>query len=197
LFLFNFGTFIFLKEYRNASGGRPGMKKVLLIGLVLVICILAFPQGVLAETSAATVNANIDTSLSFTATGRATEWALNPTGDTTTASNADGITFAINSNAAWGVHPKLAVGQDGIMKPNVPETGAANLQSLLQVQNLAGTDYQYVDNVADVLQGSPNAPTGETKYRAIRQHTLNTDRRLTTSGNYYTVTVTFECIPVV
>jgi hypothetical protein len=46
------------------------MKKLLLIGMILAICILAFPQGVSAATDApVTVSANVNQILSCTATG--------------------------------------------------------------------------------------------------------------------------------
>jgi hypothetical protein len=171
------------------------MKKLLLIGLILAICILAMPQGVLADEKSATINANIVTQLTFTATGRATEWALSPTAYTTTASNADGITFVVNSNAAWGVNPKQLVGQTPYMTPvDMTESGAAALGAKLEVENLAGTGFQFIDDTTDIVQGGANSPAGETRWRAIRQWTTLTDHRLTKASNYYTGTFGFECI---
>jgi hypothetical protein len=170
------------------------MKKVLLIGLILAICILAFPQGVLAADDSATVNANIATSLDFTAAGPVGTWDLQPSGDTTTASNADGITFFVNSNGAWGVHPKLTSSppQTGIMAPAVPESGASALGSMLQVERITDGNFQYVSESTDILKGLATPPTGVTLYRALRQTTALTDHRLMTT--HYTAEVTFECI---
>ena len=80
------------------------MKKVLLIGLILAICILAFPQGVLAATSGDTANvvANIEDKCEVTSTFNtpALGWNL--------ARNApndlsDAITVTVDSSSPWGL----------------------------------------------------------------------------------------------
>jgi hypothetical protein len=63
--------FIISKEYFISTGGRPGMKRVLLLGFILAICILAMPQGVLADPAAQpiTINAQYGSATTFTVTG--------------------------------------------------------------------------------------------------------------------------------
>jgi hypothetical protein len=78
------------------------MKKVLLLGLILAICMLAFPQGVMAATDYANVIANIPDFSEVTATFNA------PSGGWILARNADNslsnaITVTVNSTSPWSL----------------------------------------------------------------------------------------------
>ena len=78
------------------------MKKLLLIVFVLAICILAFPQGVLADN--AVITATVEQSLSFDALGsNVTAWALNyfPPGPINT--NTVGLNTAVSLNNPWHI----------------------------------------------------------------------------------------------
>jgi len=88
------------------------MKKVLLIGLILAILLLAFPQGVMAlDTGSATVSATISDYIDLVVTrASSAPWVLDYTVTqcdaplaTTTGCNKliDNIQFDINTNAAW------------------------------------------------------------------------------------------------
>lgn len=74
------------------------MKKLLLIGLILVVCMLAFPQGVMAVNTAntATVDATVKTFAKIDATFNG-PWELKRG-----ANNLDnGITVTVDSNTPW------------------------------------------------------------------------------------------------
>jgi hypothetical protein len=170
------------------------MKKVLLIGLILVICVLAFPQGVMADLSSAAVNANIVQSLSFGATGPGGVWDLQAgPATTTTTTDAQGIKFDVTSNGAWNVNVKSAT-NTGHMKPLYDESGAQALNKVLQIQNLNNVGYQDVTSTVDILAELKTPDTGMTYYKGLSQETIFSDARLMTSGNHYTITLEFECV---
>jgi hypothetical protein len=86
------------------------MKKLLLLGLILAICILAFPEGVLADE--AIVNANVVEFTNFAATGNPALWDLYyapVTGVTQSASApintfTDGLSsVSVISNNPWHI----------------------------------------------------------------------------------------------
>ena len=83
------------------------MKKLLLIGLILAIFILAMPQGVLALDKSPEVNANIQHGLVFTAPSPPGTWILGRTAVATVnllsdASNgADPIQIDVDSANKW------------------------------------------------------------------------------------------------
>jgi len=80
------------------------MKKFLLIGLILAICVLAFPQGVLAavDDGSATVNANLPPiALVFDVTSPAGTWALARGSNNLEPANT--ITIEIDSSRPWTV----------------------------------------------------------------------------------------------
>ena len=170
------------------------MKKLLLIGLILAICILAFPQGVLAADSIAEVNANIQETLSFTATGPSGEWALTPVATTTTATNAEGITFDVTSNALWNVNVKSTTPANGKMVPFMVESGATPLDKVLKIEGITPGSFQDVTSIVDILSELKTDADGTLYYKKLQQETVITDSRLMAAFNHYTIDLTFECI---
>jgi hypothetical protein len=77
------------------------MKKLLLLGLILAICILAMPQGVLADT--ATVNANVVQFTDFTASGDVSGWNLYYGNPGPVNTQTDGLTLNVIANNPWHV----------------------------------------------------------------------------------------------
>jgi hypothetical protein len=78
------------------------MKKLLLIGLILVICVLAFPQGVLADS--AVIEASVVQSLSFSAAGsNVTSWNLYYFAPGPINTNTGGLNVAVSLNNPWHI----------------------------------------------------------------------------------------------
>jgi hypothetical protein len=82
------------------------MKKLLLIGLILAICVLAFPQGVMALDDSVTVNANLplqtfafDASIN-TGVGPTWPWVLQPS---TANTNPGAINLTVVSSRQWDI----------------------------------------------------------------------------------------------
>ena len=100
------------------------MKKVLLIGFVLAILLLAFPQGVMAaDTGSATVSATISDYIDLVVTRASSDaWVLDYTvaqcdGSSTTGCNklANNIQFDINTNSAWQLRLLQDAAKDGYL----------------------------------------------------------------------------------
>jgi hypothetical protein len=82
------------------------MKKLLLIGLILAICILAFPQGVMAaQTAPVTVNAQFSDFLCLTASNPVNTWTLDfsQLNYVNTLSAANGITLNPDASRTWKI----------------------------------------------------------------------------------------------
>jgi hypothetical protein len=122
------------------------MKKLLLIGLILAICILAMPQGVLAATATPVVNANIAHTLVFTAPSP-TQWILGRGAAATinllsdTANGADPIPIGVDSANKWDLKAidANAGGIEGHQAHMIPTSGfvptyALPLENALEVQ---------------------------------------------------------------
>jgi hypothetical protein len=163
------------------------MKRVLLLGIVLAIFILAMPQGVLAITNPAVpVTANVADVLECTADGGSSTaaWAL-VRGQDNVLSGSNGITLTVNSTFDWNLIAQDLTGSgtvghmydSGVLKflnqPFMIEDDASTMTSL------AGT--------VDIESGPPQAETTYT--HDISQEVEFADY----SGDGYTITVTFTC----
>ena len=128
------------------------MKKLLLIGLILAICILAMPQGVSAATASPIVNANIVHTLVFTAPSPAA-WVLDRgTGATdnylsSTGSGTAPIAMSVDSANGWGVTA-------------VDANTGANAGHMVPVSPFTPTAAGPLVNVLQVLTVGPVGPTG-------------------------------------
>jgi len=88
----------------------PVMKKLLLLGFVLAICILAMPQGVLAIDQPVTVNAVYYSATTFVVTNNVGTWTLAVDGSNT---NPAGLSFDIKTLDDWSV--SASAGNGGYM----------------------------------------------------------------------------------
>jgi hypothetical protein len=98
------------------------MKRILLLGIILAICILAMPQGVLAATASsggsAVVSATIEDYINLVVTGPSV-WTLSYTasacGDHCNVLSP-GIKFDISSNDGWTLTASKNGPNDGYLK---------------------------------------------------------------------------------
>jgi hypothetical protein len=171
------------------------MKKLLLIGLILAILLLAFPQGVMAAAPQdVVVNANYQqTDVVFTA-DPAAPWSW-----TLLADDADSnlypaaLVFTVTSNADWTVSAEdtKTVAQN---KGHMIEAGTGGshfLKQLFEIQNPANNGFLTLEGSGPVLiQSGLATVTGFNK--DIRQSVLTADRDYASSSGY-TITVTFTC----
>jgi|WetSurMetagenome_2_1015567.scaffolds.fasta_scaffold664466_1 hypothetical protein len=156
------------------------MKKLLLLGLVLAILILAMPQGVSAanDQGTATVSAKIEDSITLAVTDPAL-WTLNFGVDecsgTANCNQADGaISGTVNSNDDWTLTSQADA--DGYMRSstNVP------LGNRLLIQVETG-EYGELTSAHQLASGTGLTPY-QTFSRNLRQVLAITDR--SDIGNY-------------
>ena len=191
-------TFIFPREYFNSSGGRPCMKRILLLGIILAILILAMPQGVLALSDAKTaiVNANVVQALTFSVTpaGALTDWQLT---SGTTNDQADAVTFHVISTAGWDVkaadattsgHPGHLVQWDGSTYP----ASAKFIAAAMKIGQLPAAGMADLSASASPTLATHGAGTWDTDTTDLSQAVnLVGDERLQT--NNYRIVITFTC----
>jgi hypothetical protein len=180
------------------------MKRVLIIGFILAILILAMPQGVLADTktSGVTVNANIQNVLDFTATngGGSEGWTMTR-GTTNTITN--GVGFDVKSSAPWSITvaesttpPLPTPTNNGLMKESDGTAyinGGKFLPSPFEIQR---TD----DTYQSLLETSPAQKLVENDVannyifsKGIRQAVALTDTELPAATRHYAIALTFTC----
>jgi hypothetical protein len=178
------------------------MKRVLLIGIILAIFILAMPQGVMADTktSPVTVNANIINHLTCTATngGTSSGWAMTRG---TTNTMGDGVAFVLKSSAPW----VITVAESATpVQPTPPHAGFMKesdgtayvdggkfLASALGIQR---SD----DNYQDLNAGSQRTVAGNvandyTFNKGLQQAVALTDTELPAATRHYAIGLTFTC----
>jgi|WetSurMetagenome_2_1015567.scaffolds.fasta_scaffold44426_2 hypothetical protein len=171
------------------------MKKLLLIVLVLAICVLAFPQGVLADT--ATVNANIDTVTEFHATyDPVDQWAL--TMGTTDQSDVP-IVITVQSNQGWdvnawdsldGAKPASTAGHMYEWDGDYVTAGSEMLDTALTIQKEDST-YASLGGAADkvkIADGEASA-TEFDQNSYLQQYTAAGEKSLLTTNYRIVLTV--------
>jgi hypothetical protein len=180
------------------------MKKVLLIGFILVILLLAFPQGVMASDSgSATVSATITNYIDLIVSGPATSpWVLDYTVtqcdapiNTQVGCNklSNEILFDIQTNAAWKLRLMEDVTYDGYMK-----SGTTALTNPLYIGPVnSGTTY-----LKPTISGLPqDLQTGTLPDSGIvPQFAKSLQQRLNIADDStftYGITLYFNAIPTV
>jgi hypothetical protein len=168
------------------------MKKLLLLGLILAICILAFPQGVLADTTAGvTVNANFANFLCLTASGPST-WTLDYSqlGYVNTIPAASGIKLYPDANQAW----KITVYSAAHGGKFYSTTASDTLNNLLQIENSdAGGTFVNVGTTATTAPLIASDTLGTfSKQRALQQ-VLDITHDVAEPD--YSITLTFDIAP--
>jgi hypothetical protein len=163
------------------------MKKLLLIGIVLAICILAMPQGVLAatETSPVTVNAlYAGNPLAFAAAEDVASggWAWNLLVNNDNY-KSPALKFTVTSSSNWNV---LATATDGgFMKGSL-----GTLKQPFQMEvNQGGTATTVGSGLTVLHDYGPVAPN--TIYKSAIWQSVGNDDFGSTTG--YAITLTFTC----
>jgi hypothetical protein len=169
------------------------MKKLLIIGFVLAVCVLAFPQGVMAATDTDYVNvyATYYTATDFSATridpSGGWVWDLVPGGD----NEVDpAIRIHLITQSDWYIDAAdTTPGQvrDGYLLGSLADPDKT-LQSPFHVKNKAG---EYVDLTSSKTLASGNSLNTEQGWNAaINQPVVAADYGSTTG---YTAQITFTC----
>jgi len=178
------------------------MKKLLLIGFVLAICLLAFPQGVLADKAESpVVDANIEHALVFTAPSPA-EWTLtrgsvatdNYLSDT---GSADPIFITVSTAQNWELTAEdvSVLGTKGKMVPTAgwKPDAAGPLTNALYIEThdpaVPGATGTYSDLTAVRTIRSGKSPGYYTWNEDLKQTVALGDYALTTGK--YEITIKF------
>ena len=170
------------------------MKKVLLIGLILAICILAMPQGVMAATDIkpAVVNANVTAiALDFKVTNPtcgdpAGVWQLQRGLNTLSAST--GIKTEVNSSRAWQIS---AVGAASAHTGSMISGGSpSNFLQALTILQESTNSYVVLSGTPVVQTGPPGNLVQNLRYTNLQQSVADLDKALTD----YQITITMTCL---
>ena len=160
------------------------MKKVLLIGIVLAILLLAMPQGVMAISQQAVVNANYYSATTFVVNNKFVgPWNLVVSPDNT---KDPGLSFDITTLDDWSV--MASASNEGFM------TGSnGDLKSLFQMdlRTTPASGFQRLDLATSKVANS-GGPSSEvqTWNSKLYQPVLYNDYG-SASGTGYTITITF------
>jgi len=171
------------------------MKKVLLLGLILAILLLAFPQGVMADD--ATVNANIvATTGDFSATYASHVWAL-AAGPATTTEIVPVVLTITDCNQLWDI---IAWDADGTTAGHMTEwdvtlpppgyvSGGEQLNLPLRIENSAGSypEIGITQSLAPIIRfGSLNLESAEHRFQ---QEVQTGELHLPTNSYHIVVTI--------
>jgi len=166
------------------------MKKVLLIGFILAILLLAFPQGVMAvDDATAVVNADLaQVALNFKVTEPTTTWNLvrgaNDLGSAD-PSLAD-IKIEVDTSNYWTVS---AEDTTTAHKGHLISTSGEFLANPLMIETTnADTTGTSLAAKVDVGSGNPGSYTDTIFYRNLHQLVETTDK----ARSDYTITLTFS-----
>jgi len=166
------------------------MKKVLLISFVLVICILAFPQGVLAAppTSAGVVvNANFGDMVSLVTSTPTVPWNLNYDTPQYVNTYPNAIDLTADANGPW--HVTVWGSNAGkLTDPGV----AGSLTNELTMKAAAHPTYADVGTTAATAVEIEDGVLGVTNFKGDLQQTLDILHDVPSTA--YTITLTFDII---
>jgi hypothetical protein len=164
------------------------MKKVLLLGLILAIFILAMPQGVLAATdsSPAIVTASVQDALDVQATWNGGTWALAQS-DNTLNPTGGAINVTVYSTSPWylGVSDANTGTNTGKMISTTGTTPMIPLGSFFRISRDTPLALAVLPQTTIISNGQAQVPT-DYKF-AIAQQILPTDD----SARDYSITLTF------
>ena len=164
------------------------MKRVLLLGIILAIFILAMPQGVLAATNPTVpVTANVEDVLECTADGGDSTgaWAL-IRGQDNVLAGSEGMTLTVNSTFDWDLvaSDESTTTTTGYMY----DSGVDKyLNNPFKIEGIDTTGMRPLTSDVSLESGSPQELN--TYYHDISQEVEFADY----SGDSYTITVTFTC----
>jgi hypothetical protein len=169
------------------------MKRVLLIGFILAICILAMPQGVLAIDRPVTVNAVYTTATTFTVTGAITSGVYDM-GILTVSNNekTDALLFTVNSLTDWtvtGLDTTVPTIKRGYMQGSYTDP-AKSLQNSFEVTIPAGGWWNFVSTTPLAINSGGPKSSDQTWLSSIRQIVTTTDYG---SSSGYHIQTTYTC----
>jgi hypothetical protein len=162
------------------------MKKLLLIGLILAILLLAFPQGVMAvDDDQAVINANLaGVTLNFKVTEPGGMWELARGANTLGTTDATKIKIEVDTSNYWTVSAEdTTTAHKGHMIS--AGTPATFLTQVLYIQKTVGNGP--LSAKVDVGSGNPGNYSNTVFYRTLDQEVLTTDKAMTD----YKITLTF------
>jgi|WetSurMetagenome_2_1015567.scaffolds.fasta_scaffold185791_2 hypothetical protein len=169
------------------------MKKVLLLGLILAILLLAFPQGVMAATGTpqnVPVNANVVSAISCTASGPAQQ-ALTRGSNNELATAFTGTVISTNNWQLVATDQKTTPTTEvGYMVPTTgfaPSTGPKALVAPFAIQT-SGAAYSPLTSPVTVALGA----AGSNPYTKGMQQPVGNDDWMLTTGTYQ-ITIVFAC----
>jgi hypothetical protein len=182
------------KSDRKTCYAAGQMKRVLLLGIILAICILAMPQGVLAEdTRTATVDASIATYLELFTVDNPAAWELTSgtqsSGyDNIYSATSDGsvkpISIMVETNKAWDVtasdvtHPVASTGH--------MVSGDFILRAPMQIQQEVLTNYASLESPVLIADGDNTEIGVKTFERDLAQRVYSDDTPAS-----YSIVITF------
>jgi len=168
------------------------MKKVLLIGLILAILLLAFPQGVMAidKTDPVTVNAAYaGGDLVFTADTVAAKfpWNLAEVGENLGNKNTDALVFTVDSPLIWHIDATDAATVPATEGYMVSTTNPLHsLANYFKIANEGGTMID-LSISKEIENGVPS--DNAAFYKTIDQAVVQSDFAMES----YSITITFTC----
>ena len=168
------------------------MKKVILIGLILAILLLAFPQGVMAATDTAAVSATIADYIFLDVTGPTSAWPLEFTHVTNECDAVpecnqltNAISFAINTNDAWFLTAKQdSTGQVGRLL-----SGSTYLTNPLYIGPNTANNYVTVVSADQLLESGTTVGVITPFTKNLRQTLAIGDQ---SALGTYSITLTFD-----
>jgi hypothetical protein len=178
------------------------MKKIVLIGFLMIVAILAFPQTVMADTGTAVLTGTVPFTLTFSVTGSGILPDMTP-GQLIQNTTATNINATVVSNGPWkmttydahtGANIAGSAGQlaewDGT---SAYVNGGAYLSNPLQVSGNSGINWYNVPASTSAQQIASGAATTKTEvWPWFRIDVPGDAQYLTTAGHTYRIVVTLE-----
>jgi hypothetical protein len=162
------------------------MRKLLLIGLVIAVCMLAFPQGVLAAD--VPIAATLGSSITFDASGPSDAWALSYNESEHINTLVDGIHLAVTSNDNWSV---TVIGNNN-GKFTEMGSGGHQLTNPLLISTIASPGSEDWTSTIGSVAIANGVPGIFDVPRSLQQTIVFTDY----PSNNYQIILTFTCSAV-
>jgi len=163
------------------------MKKLLLIGLILAICVLAMPQGVMADIKGdtATINAKVNQAeLRFDVTSTAPTWELNRGANIQTDANRTKV--EVDSSTTWTV---AAIGTTGGGYMWSVANNAILLKAPVNIYSDVTSEYKPLTASVAVHDGIAGDYADTVFYTRLSQFIGPTDSNVPT----YQIVITYTC----
>jgi len=178
------------------------MKKIVLIGFLMIVAIFAFPQPVMADTGTAALTGTVPFTLTFSVEGTGTLPDMTP-GQLIQNTTATNINATVVSNGPWKMtaydtHADANIaGSAGQLAEwdgtSAYVDGGAYLSNPLQVSGNSGTNWYNVPASGSPQQIATGTATTKTEVWPWFRITVPGDAQyLTDAGHSYRIVVTFD-----